>query len=316
MADLVVGDIRVAPGEKIERVVEVPVGTRTVPVPVVAINGRQDGPRISITGGMHGGEYVGIETARRLGKQLDPEQVSGSVVIVVTCNVTAFQGRSVYLSELDGHNLNRMFPGNPEGEPSERLAYWLFENVIRSSQYHIDLHGGDLTEALAPFTLYLRSDNQEVEETSRRMAIAMGIDCIIRVDVPGAAYSVATELGIPSILPEAGDQGKWDDETVGMFFDGVQGVLRYLHILPGTREIDENHRIYQDFPFMRSPMNGFWYPRVKLYDKVKKGDLMGTVTDYFGNERHRIEAPVDGEVIVVVTGLATNEGEVVAGLAV
>jgi len=316
VAELEVEQVRVAPGEKVEHVFQVDVGDRTVPLPVVMINGTQDGPRVAITGGVHGGEYVGMETARRLGKEIDPASVAGSIVIAVVSNVTAFQGRSVYLSELDQHNLNRVFPGNPNGDPSERLAYWLFEEIVRPSDYYVDLHGGDLTEALAPFVLYRETADKDVEEKSRQMALAMGIDCVIRVDVPCAAFSEAALAGIPAIIPEAGDHGMWEENTVGTFCEGVRGVLQHLNVLPGDRVIDESRHIYQDFPFMRSPMNGFWYPEVKLHDRVQKGDPIGTITDYFGNPCHYITAPTDGEVVVVVTGLATNAGEIVAGLAV
>src|SRR5581483_5690268 len=112
-------------------------GDRTVEVPLIVVNGRQEGPRVSITGGIHGCEYAGIETARRLGLGIDPEEAAGSLVIVPVANTAAFRARAVHTSGLDAHNINRVFPGNPDGQPSERLAHWLFENVIRPSSYHI-----------------------------------------------------------------------------------------------------------------------------------------------------------------------------------
>lgn len=312
---LIVGDIQVAPGERVTQMVVVPVGEQTVSIPVIAINGRQPGPRVSITGGIHGGEYVGIEAARRLGMSLDPEKVSGSIVVIPIANPAAFRARAVYNSALDTHNINRVFPGKPDGDPSERLAFWLFETVIRPSNYHIDMHGGDLIEALKPFVLYLRTGEQNVEDTSRRMALATGIPNIIRTEVKGAAYAEASLVGIPSIIAEIGEHGMWDEASVDQFRNAVQGVLQYLEVLPREGVLEETTPISQNLPFLSAPVDGLFYPAVALGDRVTKGQVVGTITDYFGNELHRVEASVDGEVLVVVTTLVTNKGDFVVCLA-
>jgi predicted deacylase len=311
---LVVENIRVNKGQRVMEVVQVPLDGSTIDVPVIVINGENDGPRVSITGGIHGGEYVGMETARRLGTEIDPTTLSGSLVIVPIVNTAALKARAVYVSALDEHNINRVFPGQPKGDPSERLAHWLFENVIRPSDFHIDLHGGDLIEALEPFVLYLRSDDAEIESASRRMAIATGIPYIIRTEVGGAAYAEAAAAGIPSIIAEVGSHGLWPREDVNRFYGGVQDVLRHLGVLTGSKQVDDSTRIYEELIFLRAPMHGLFYPRVTLRDTVKAGELLGTITDYFGNERHRVEAPKDSEVVVVVTTLVTNEGDLMIGL--
>jgi uncharacterized protein len=312
---LVVGDIHVHPGERVTQVVDVPVGDGTVGVPVIAIHGRRPGPRVSITGGIHGGEYVGIETARRIGMELDPAEIAGSLVIIPVANPAAFRARAVYSSALDTHNINRVFPGNPAGDPSERLAFWLFETVIRPSTYHIDLHGGDLIEALKPFVLYVPANDQRVEETSRRMALATGISTVIRTEVQGAAYAEASMIGIPSIIAEIGEHGMWDNATVERFRGAVQGVLQSLQVLPGERPIDETLPIYKDLPSVFAPVDGLFYPLVELGDRVTRGQIVGTITYYFGRELHRCEAPVDGEVVLVVSTLVTNKDDFVVCLA-
>jgi hypothetical protein len=255
-----------------------------------------------------------METARRLGTEIDPADVSGVLVIVPVVNTAALKARAVYVSALDEHNINRVFPGQESGDPSERLAHWLFTNVIGPSNYHIDLHGGDLIEALEPFCLYLRSDDDEVEDASRRMAIATGIPYIIRTEVGGAAYAEASATGIPSIIAEVGSHGLWPEEDVNRFRSGVQNVLRHVGVLPGGYEVDDSTTIYDELIFLRAPMHGFFYPRVELRERVTAGQLLGTITDYFGNELHRVEASKDAEVVVVVTTLVTNEGDLMIGL--
>jgi len=311
---LEIGDIHVEPGQRVMSVVDVVVGTHMVQVPVIAINGLQDGPRVAIIGGIHGAEYVGIETARQVGITVDPRDVVGSLVIVPVANTTALHARSIYTSGLDTNNINRMFPGKLDGAPSEALAHWLFHTIIRPSQYFIDLHGGDLIEALAPFILYLQTDDDAVDTTAREMALAMGIRHIVRTVVEGSAYAEAAKAGIPAIIAEMGHHGLCDASLVAQFRHGVVDVLRYLHVLPGEHLFDKNRRVYETLSFLRAPLAGLFYPQVDLGDTVEPGQCLGMITDYFGREMHRIDAPTGGEVLVVVTSLATNPGDILLGI--
>jgi predicted deacylase len=303
---LIVGDIQVERGQRITELLEAPVGGERVKVPVIAINGEQDGPRVSVTAGVHGAEYVGIEAARRLGTELDPAQVSGSVVVVPIVNTTSFHRRAIYTSGLDGNNLNRMFPGNADGAPSEQLARWIFETIIRPSAYYIDLHGGDMIEALVPFAIYLASEDQQVEQTSLEMARATGIARIIRGLTPGSTYAAASAAGIPSVLAEIGGQGVWSDELVEQHKEGALSVLRYLGVLPGAKPASTNQSLYDTFAWMRSEQDGLFHPTVQIGETVREGQPIGRITDYFGNELQSLTAVASGEVVFLVTSLAIN----------
>jgi predicted deacylase len=310
MTSLNVGDLRVEQGRRETRVMSVPVDGRSVDVPVIAINGAHEGPRIAITGGIHGAEYVGIEAARRLGTEIDPAELAGSLVVVPIANTTAFFKRSIYTSGLDENNLNRMFPGNPQGDPSQVLATWLFENIIHPSHYYIDLHGGDMIEALVPFVIYLESENKQVEEASLAMARATGIPRIIRGVTPGSTYAAATAAGIPAILAEIGGQGLWSDQLAEQHKEGALRVLRHLGALPGGAPAAGNdQRLYDTFAWMRAGVGGLFHPSVQVGDMVRSGQPIGRITDYFGEELQRIEAVADGEIVFLVTSLAMNAGD-------
>jgi predicted deacylase len=307
--ELVVGDLRVAPGQRATRVMQAPVGDGTVEVPVIAVNGAQDGPRVAITAGVHGAEYVGIEAARRLGTQIDPAQVRGAVVVVPVVNTTSFYRRAIYTSGLDNRNLNRMFPGNAGGAPSEQLADWIFTTIIRPSDYFVDLHGGDMIEALEPFVIFLSSDDPKVEQTSLEMAYATGIQRVIRGLTPGSTYAAATAAGIPSILAEIGGQGVWSEELVQAHKEGAMRVLRYLDVLPGEKPQRGGQRVYETFAWMRSDSDGLFLPEVGIGDTVTEGQPIGRVVDYFGNELQRFNAVAGGEIVFLVTSLAMNAGD-------
>lgn len=301
--------MNVAAGERATRVVEAPVAGSRVPVPVIVINGAQAGPRVTVTGGIHGAEYVGIEATRRLGMEIDPAEVSGTLVIVPVTNTTAFHRRTIYTSGLDGHNLNRQFPGNSEGDPTDQLAHWIFQNLIEPSDFYIDMHGGDMIEALVPFVIYIESDDEGVTARARDMAVATGIPRVIRSTTQGSTYGAAAAAGIPAILAEIGGQGVWSEQEVEEHREGARRVLRHLGVLPGGEPEARPHAFYETFAWVRAQHDGFFHPAVAVGDRVDEGQYVGRVVDYFGNELERFEAPATGEVGFLVTSLAMNVGD-------
>ena len=138
---LVIGSVSAAPGRRATGLVPVDVGGGTVlEVPVVVVHGARPGPRVAITAGIHGAEYVSIAALREVVLALDPEAVSGSIVAVLTARPAAFAARAIYVNPLDGHNLTRAFPRHADGSCLARDArhspakYPGFSNVSHSPQ--------------------------------------------------------------------------------------------------------------------------------------------------------------------------------------
>ena len=126
-ATLSVGSLRPSPAPR----PAAPSGPTSAPspsdIPLTLVNGSRPGPRVVITAGVHGGEFTPIDAAVRLADRLDPDEVHGQVIICPVANPPAvYQGR-LNISPVDGVNLNRVFPGDPAGGPTERLAAWLFD---------------------------------------------------------------------------------------------------------------------------------------------------------------------------------------------
>lgn len=299
----------VVPGERATRVVHAPVGGETVQVPVIVVNGAGPGPRVTITAGVHGAEYVGIEAVRRLGMGVDPARVAGTLVVVPVTNTTAFHRRSIYTSGLDDHNLNRRFPGSATGDPADQLAHWIFANLIAPSDYYIDMHGGDMIEALVPFVIYVESDDPQVTNTARAMAVANGIPRVIKSTVGGSTYGAAAASGIPSILAEIGGQGVWSPQEVEDHREGAERVLRHLGVLPGGQPEPRPQSFFETFDWVRATQDGLFHSAVSVGEMVQEGQYVGSVVDYFGNERESFTAPATGEVGFLVTSLAMNGGD-------
>src|SRR5450432_4401505 len=122
-------------------------------VPVIEITGSGDGPRLTVLSGVHGCEYASMAGVRRWAASLESRELHGQVRAVPVLNITGFRARAPFIVPEDGKNLNRCFPGDPAGTRADRLAHAAFTQLITGSDALIDVHCGDLVEALEPFAL-------------------------------------------------------------------------------------------------------------------------------------------------------------------
>jgi hypothetical protein len=178
-------------------------------VPYVDVRGATDGPHLTVLAGVHGTEYTSIAAVRRLAATLESSVVAGRVTAVPVVNPAAFWARSPFVVPTDGKNLNRSFPGDADGTDADVLAARLFETFIAGSDYLLDLHAGDLPEALEPFALYEQSP---VEAASRQLALSYGVGHVVRQvrdarTVAGSTCAAAADVGIPAIVAESGQNG-------------------------------------------------------------------------------------------------------------
>ena len=306
---LKVGSLEAKPGQKCFGTNDFLVEGQPYRIPAWLINGEADGPTLVVTAGVHGAEYAGIAAALHLGQTLDPKDLHGQVIVVPVMNVPAYRARSIYVCPLDGKNLNRVFPGQALGTASEQIADWVFSNVIRQAGYYVDLHGGDLIEALIPFTIFFRSGNERVDQLSLEMAQVFGIPCLVRSETPGSTFCAAARAGIPSILPEAGGQGIWAREHVALHSDGLRRLMQHLEMTAGGAPEALPSTLLERFLWLRSEHEGFWYPGVAVGEEVKAGQELGRVTDYEGRVLQQATSPVDGRVLFIVSSLAINDDD-------
>ncbi|GAB4404665.1 MAG: M14 family metallopeptidase [Anaerolineales bacterium] len=306
---LKVGQFSAAQGKKTAGVQEVQVAGHVVQVPLFLVHGAKAGPTLVITAGVHGAEYASIAAALEIGQTLTPEAVHGSVIVAPVVNMPAFRARSIYVCPLDGKNLNRVFPGNPDGTASEQLAHWLFQNLLKKADYYVDLHGGDLVEALIPFTIYNVSGNEQVDRKSKELAQVFGIPYVVRSETRGSTYSAAAHEGIPSMLAEAGGQGLWPREAVALLTTGVNRLMRHLGMLEGPAPEPIPTLSLDKFIWLRSEHDGYYYLDVNVGDTVRQGQLLGKITDFQGNTLQTVESPADGRILFLVSSLAINKGD-------
>jgi predicted deacylase len=286
--------------------------------PAFEARGAEDGPHLALIGGIHGCEYSSIAAVTRFMNGLDPRALAGRITAVPVVNPSTFRGRAAFVTPEDGKNLNRCFPGDPAGTYSDVLAHAIFTELIEPADVLLDLHGGDLFEALEPFSIYAES---AVEERSRLLAEVFGLPYVVREPrsesgLGGMTCIAAAEAGIPAIIAEAGGCGLLSEEAVAMLVRGVDNVLRSLGMLPGEPRVVSGQRRVAGSEWLRCENEGWWDAAVGPGDEVPAGGLLGYVRDLWGDALEEIRAPADGVVLFVTSSPAVAAGGLLMGFGV
>jgi predicted deacylase len=320
-----IGELTANPGEKKSGWLYV--GDRPASkyaIPLSIINGSKDGPILSIIAGQHGTEYVGIGAAIETIRKTDPKSISGLLLVVPVVNVLGFEQRSRLAFPLEDdfngtRNLNRLWPGQANGSLAHLTIYTVFEKVVKNSQYLIDLHGGDVYENLVPCTMITRIGNQKIDEVSRTMAELIGYDYIIESSIGtesrGRSKTEAALIGIPTVVVETGDQGKYDSELVQKAFQGVQNIMKYLKMIQGSVSPKKDCRTVYDMVKVRAKIGGLFIQSVAVGSLVRKGDKLGEIISIHGDSEEEVTANESGVLIESFCNPAVNTGEILAEIA-
>src|SRR6266487_3497853 len=244
-APFAVGTASAASGQKATGYLAVPAGVDAATnIPVVLVNGAKPGKVLALVSGAHGTEYASIIAIEKLISDLDPAQVTGTVILVPLVNVPSFEQKVPHVNPVDGKSMNRFYPGRADGTQTERASFLITKEVVERCDHLIDLHGGDLDESLRPYAYWTQTGREEQDHVSRDMVLAFGLDHIIvsadRPKDPAASRyleNTATTRGKPSLTAEAGHAGTVEPEDVDALVRGCLGVMRYLKMLPGAPEM-------------------------------------------------------------------------------
>src|SRR5215467_710815 len=229
---------KLTPGKTQRHLIKLPGAAlaKDEPRPVISITGAKPGPLLFVNAGVHGGEYPAIEAVIRLSNTLDPKKIVGTVILMPVMNLPAFRARTPFVCPIDNVNPNRVFPGDPTGSYSEQMTYALINEFVVHADAYIDLHGGDIPEALVPFVI-CRAGSDEVAKKSKAIAMAFGLPYVLTISKPvqqskgSSSYAAAAEKGVPSILAEAGGVGQMQEEAVVLLVNGVINVMAHLKML-------------------------------------------------------------------------------------
>ena len=314
-----IGSVTVRPGDKASGYLEVPAGVDSATrIPVSVLRGRVPGPTLALVAGTHGSEVAPIIALQRVREVVDAvNDLRGTLILVHVANLPSFVHRTIYRNPWDQKNLNRVYPGNPNGTVSERIAHVITTQIIDKSDYLVDMHAGDGNESLRPYTYWIdHRIDPRVDSLSKLMALAWGNDHIIidtgRPKDPAASvYTTNTALlrGKPAITTEIGYLGAPDEDMIARNVRSVMRLLRHLDMLSGPKEYVEHPLWIDRTEVLTSPETGTWHALVQRGETVQKGTPLGRLTDYFGKEIAVVRSTMTGVVLYVVGTPAMSKGE-------
>ena len=270
-----------------------------VELPVIVLRGTRDGKTLVVTAGVHGDEYEGVRTIFDIVDELDPGAMSGDLLCVPVANPPAFWA-GTRSSPLDGKNLARVFPGSPDGTISEQIAFCLGREVIAKADLYLDLHSAGVKIEMPTLIGY---DSQDPR--GRQGALAFGAPILwgSPYDAPGRTVSLAKQRNIPALYAEARGAGRIDPSDLALYRRGVLNLMRYLGMLEGAPEpqpIEWDLEGGGDIDgSIAGSSRGFLIPRIRLLDRVRRGEELGAIVDLHGVSLERLMADRDGIVVLI-----------------
>jgi hypothetical protein len=268
-----------------------------VTTPVLVVNGAEPGPTLCLTAAVHGDELNGIEMVRRVMHDITPDKLSGAVIGVPIVNVQGFRRGSRYLP--DRRDLNRYFPGNPDGSAAARIAHSFFVNVVAYCDALVDLHTGSFERANLP---QIRADLRNPDVVTLTQGFGSMVILHSRPAV-GTLRHAATEAGIPAVTLEAGGPSELELNDVKLGVKGIETLLNTLGMVKRRRLWSDPEPVYYRSSWVRADNGGILLSQVSLGSTVRKGDVLGTITDPMNNARSEVHSPYSGRII----GMARNQ---------
>ena len=300
---------RVSPGEVRDLQLKVSEGYcgMTIEIPIRVVRGNQAGPAVFVTAALHGDELNGTGTIRQL-IQDGIELQRGTLVLVPVLNVLAFEQKSRYLP--DRRDLNRCFPGSPNGSLGSRMANVILQEIVSSCDFGIDLHTAAVRRTNFP---NVRGDLRD--PILQKLAVAFGSEFILDSRGPkGSLRRAACARNVPTLLFEGGEIWKVEPTIVESARRGIVNVLAHLGMHSATAPMAETQWLISTTTWLRSNFGGFLQFHISPGRIVAEGDPIATVTDLVGNELQVVRAPFDSVVIGMTTIPAVSPGEPICNL--
>ena len=255
-------------------------GVVQIPLAVIK-NGR--GPTALLMAGNHGDEYEGQLALTELIRTLDPGRVQGRLIVLPMANAPAAIA-GTRTSPLDGGNLNRVFPGDPGGTPTEQIAYYISSVLLPMTDVFCDLHSGGSSLEYQPSVMVQVIGEADKDRRAMAAARAFGypLTIILPYEIPsGKATDSAAELGVIWIGGEFGGEGKVTPDFVRLLDGGMTRLLDHLEIVKATQPLPElpTRLLATAGPerIVYAAAAGVMEPVAELGTDVKAGDLAALV---------------------------------------
>lgn len=275
--------------------------TQPLRLPLLVARGARDGAALAITANIHGDEYEGVAATFEFFNELDPAEMTGSVIAIPVANPPAFAAVT-RLNPLDGANLARVFPGQSGGAPSPAIAHAIDTAVIAQASFFIDLHSAGVRYIMPTMAGFHTADAR-----SRAAALAFGAPVVWghATIPPGRTLSACLARGVPFLYTEATGAGRIKAEDAAIFERGLRNLARHLGILAGPLEKPRDQALLELYgdgdtdTGLAASRDGFFVPGAGLLDMVAEGAFIGHLLDLDGSLIERYHAPTSGVVAML-----------------
>ena len=287
-----------------------------VSIPYAMITGRKAGPKLYVGAAIHGDEVNGVFVVRDIISRIEPNELKGSVLAVPVQNPAAFRARRRLAPQgipVDEADINDFFPGRLDGKAAEVVAHHLFQGLMTTAGYAIDLHTGtSFQEVCKTFT-----PSHRYGETSRKsleMARAFGVRLLYDGMYEDERWfeNFLAARSIPTVGVELGQGSTFQPEYVKRGVEGVLNVLKLLGMLEGPCSTPEDMIVIRSEVNIRAASGGIIQIKGKVGEKVSKNDTIATITTPLGDRVQTVKAPMDGYLNNVLTIPTVSVGERIA----
>lgn len=281
----------------------------SIDLPVRIIRAKTDGPVVLLSGGLHGDEINGIEIVRRLISGNHLELQAGTIIAIPLMNVYGFiqNVRGVP----DGKDINRSFPGTKNGSLAKLVAYSIVNEIIPKIDYGLDFHTGGASRANYP-QIRCVLDN----EINLDLAKAFAPPVILHSGLIDKSFRKAAHRQNKQIIVyETGESMRFDEYGIQTAIDGTYRLLCHLGMRKDNPKPAYKTTIFKKSSWVRSKVAGIFNPKVKLGDYVKSRQVVGRITDPYGNETVRVVNRNAGRVIGLNNSPVVHKGDAILHVA-
>lgn len=303
---IVINGDTIAPGENRQVLINIarlPTGT-LIDIPIHVFNAKKAGPTVLVQAGLHGDEINGVETLRRMLQNNLFQLKRGAVIVVPILNIFGF----IHFSRdvPDGKDVNRSFPGRKSGSLASRIAFAHTSQILPQIDFGIDLHTGGAQRSNFPQVRYTAADEQ-----SKFLAKAFNAPFYFASRLIAGSFRKTTfKMGVPTVVYEAGESMRFDEEAISKAIQGISNVLVAHDMLPKENQTKKKKSIHLETTrWIRASRAGMFVPSVENGELVSKGQELGNITDTYAKKNKRIKAPFDGYIFCINHQAVVNQGD-------
>lgn len=282
-------------------------------LPLTIVHGAEPGPTLAVTAAIHGDELNGSLAISQLLGDLDATRFRGTLLALPILNPLGLLTHSRYLP--DRRDLNRCFPGSKRGSLGSRIAHTLTTLVLDRSDVVIDLHTGSLGRCNLP---QLRCNLEDTR--ARKLAHVFGAAVVVHAGLrDGSLRAVCADHGRPALVFEGGEALRSDRAAVAAARRGILNVLEHLHMIDARDEPEAEEpakvRFYAESQWQRAPRSGLCQLDVELGQRVKAGEVLGTIHNPADATHYEIHSDAKGLVIGRLMTSLVNRGDALVHIA-